>query len=280
MKFWFIRFLCFLSLPCFPSSHKYPLTICAIFKNEAPWLKEWVTYHHNVLKVDRFYLYNNDSTDQFAEVLQPFIDQGIVELIDWSSSDPRHGAVGGIMDAPWSAAQLGAYNDCLKNRALGKAKWVAMIDIDEFIMPAKGVGAFYKLLHSAKKEGIGTIQLYWRVFGTSNVEALEPGELLIEKLVWRSRDEHPINRHFKSIHQPEAIKFCLVHEAGKMKKEYKRKRVTFDQGCIHHYWTRTEQVCFEKRKLSKFSNPDFFEEFHQVKDESMMRYLQTYKNGR
>ena len=51
--------------------HRYPLAICAIFKNEAPWLKEWIIYHHKVLGVKHFYLYNNDSTDNFIEILSP-----------------------------------------------------------------------------------------------------------------------------------------------------------------------------------------------------------------
>ena len=255
------------------SSYRYPLAICAIFKNEAPWFSEWITYHHNVLGVERFYLYNNDSTDGFAEVLQPFIAKGIVELINWSSSDPAHGATGPFMDAPWSAAQLGAYNDCLKNRALGQARWVAMIDIDEFIVPTNGVKAFYELLRSSEKKKIGTLRLFWRVFGTSDVENLQEGDLLIEKLVWRSRDDHPWNTHVKSIHRPEAIAFCIVHEADKLNKKYRRKTVSIEEARIHHYWTRTAQPCLEKRKISKSLQPEFFENLHQVKDETVLQYL-------
>jgi hypothetical protein len=55
-----------------------------MFKDEAPWLKEWISYHHNILGVEHFYLYNNDSSDDYREVLRPWIDQHIVELIDWS----------------------------------------------------------------------------------------------------------------------------------------------------------------------------------------------------
>ncbi len=69
-----------LFLFCISCYKKEPtrLAICAIFKNEAPWLKEWITYHHSALGVNTFYLYNNDSTDSFKETLQPFVDQGIV----------------------------------------------------------------------------------------------------------------------------------------------------------------------------------------------------------
>lgn len=72
------------------SSEKPPrLAICAIFKNEAPWLKEWLVYHRTILKVDRFYLYNNQSTDHYKEILQPFIEEGLVELVQWGSGLER-----------------------------------------------------------------------------------------------------------------------------------------------------------------------------------------------
>src|SRR3989338_10230517 len=130
MRWWICSILCFISLSC-SSSHQYSLAICSMFKNEAPWLKEWITYHHNVLKVDHFYLYNNDSTDDFATVLQPFIDQGLVELINWPSNDLHQSFTKFLPpdDAHWAPSQLAAYDDCLKNRALGKARWVAVIDI-------------------------------------------------------------------------------------------------------------------------------------------------------
>ena len=114
LKNWLLVFIIFLFFSCSSQpSHPYRLAICAMFKNEAPWLKEWILYHHEVLKVDHFYLYNNDSTDQYKEILQPFIDQQWVELIDWSSNTPSHQTYGTFMDAPWSSIQLGAYNDCL-----------------------------------------------------------------------------------------------------------------------------------------------------------------------
>lgn len=85
-----------------------------MFQNEAPWLKEWITYHHKVLGVDHFYLYNNDSTDDFMKILQPYIDNGIVELIDWSSNDPSHWVTEINYLVPWIAVQVNAYKDCLK----------------------------------------------------------------------------------------------------------------------------------------------------------------------
>ena len=38
---------------------KYHIGICSIFKNEAPFLKEFIVYH-KMIGVDHFYLYNNN----------------------------------------------------------------------------------------------------------------------------------------------------------------------------------------------------------------------------
>lgn len=243
-----------------------------MFKDEAPWLKEWISYHQKALGVDHFYLYNNESSDNYLEVLQPFIDDGIVELIDWDSSDPHHLAYGAFMDNPWSAAMLGAYNDCLKKRALGQAKWVAMIDIDEFIVPVKGAKSLYAILNQAEKNKKGSISLHWRVFGTSNVAQLNEDELMTEKLTKRSADDHPWNQLVKSIHRPEAVEFCLAHVAEKLKPGYGTRLMKPHQVRIHHYWTRTEDFCHEKRK-SKYD----FNALNAVNDTTILQYTSELK---
>ncbi|MBR7025230.1 MAG: glycosyltransferase family 2 protein, partial [Selenomonadaceae bacterium] len=46
----------------------YDLAVVAIFKNEGHYLKEWLDYHL-FAGVEHFYLYNNNSTDNYEEVL-------------------------------------------------------------------------------------------------------------------------------------------------------------------------------------------------------------------
>ena len=52
----------------------YDLAIVAIFKDEGKYLKEWLDYHL-LAGVDHFYLYNNDSSDDYAEVLAPYVEK-------------------------------------------------------------------------------------------------------------------------------------------------------------------------------------------------------------
>ena len=95
--------------------HSPQLAICAIFKNEAKNLGEWIAFHRSV-GVGHFYLYDNGSTDNFREVLAEHIRAGLVTYFKW-------------LEYP---GQVSAYQDCTR-RFSGQARWVAFIDIDEFL---------------------------------------------------------------------------------------------------------------------------------------------------
>src|SRR5262245_1292734 len=87
---------------------RHELGVCAIFREEAPFLDEWLTFHCGV-GVTHFYLYNNFSTDNFRTVLEPWIDRGVVTLIDW----------------PVPVGQTSAYEDCRsEERRVGKERRV------------------------------------------------------------------------------------------------------------------------------------------------------------
>ena len=152
-----------------------------------------------------------------------------------------------------------------------------MIDIDEFIVPPKGVALFYKLLDDAQKRKKAAVCLYWRVFGTSDVDDLAPNELLTEKLTWRAQDNHPWNQKVKSIYRPEGVSSCLVHIADKLAPNFGSVTINPDEVCIHHYWTRTNLFCCQKRNITVQSNPEFFEALHQVEDRSILQYLPILK---
>lgn len=115
-----------------PIAKKYQLSVCALFKNEAPYLKEWIEYHR-LVGVDHFYLYNNESRDQFLQVLFPYIREGIVTLVHWPDRMPN---VEGEQSSHWAlSTQVPAYEHALKVRAEKETKWVAFLDIDEFLVP-------------------------------------------------------------------------------------------------------------------------------------------------
>ena len=54
---------------------EYLLSICAIFKNEGHYLKEWIEFH-KLQGVEHFFLYNNNSTDDYEQVLYQSLNEG------------------------------------------------------------------------------------------------------------------------------------------------------------------------------------------------------------
>lgn len=139
---------------------EYNVSICAIFRDEAKYLKEWITYHL-LVGVDHFYLYNNFSEDDFMSVLQPFIDDKKVTLIDW----------------PVNLGQLSAYTDCIEKFS-NQSKWIGFIDLDEFVVPNK-MDNIYQLLKPFEKNR-PAVMLYWKFFGTSGKMKRNESHLVTE----------------------------------------------------------------------------------------------------
>lgn len=94
---------------------KYQVSLCLIFKNEAPFLKEWLDYHLTV-GVNHFYLYNNNSDDNYKEIVKPYVEKGIVTLIEW----------------PYDHSQFKAYKHCYDNFR-SETNWLSFLDADEFL---------------------------------------------------------------------------------------------------------------------------------------------------
>lgn len=125
---------------------KYYCSVCAIFKNEGRFLKEWLEYQ-KIIGIDHIYLYNNDSEDNYYEILKPYVDSGYVTLIDF----------------PGKYKQKEAYEHCFANYG-DETRWLAIIDIDEFICPyeKRSINEWLK-----PYEAYPAISLYWRMFGTN-----------------------------------------------------------------------------------------------------------------
>ena len=95
----------------------YQLAVVAIMKCEGPYLKEWLDYHLSA-GVDHFYIYDNDSPDNQAEIAKPYVEAGLVTYIPF----------------PGKAMQSPAYNDALKKFRF-QCRYMAFIDGDEFVYP-------------------------------------------------------------------------------------------------------------------------------------------------
>jgi hypothetical protein len=212
-------------------NYKYELAVCAIFQNEGPYLKEWIEYNL-LIGVEKFYLLNNLSNDNYSEVLAPYIQKGIVDLYEWPHIDFRQGD---------------SY-DFISQTVKDDVKWMAYIDIDEYIVPmnVNTVPEFLK-----DYEPFAGVTINWVVFGTSNVERIPSDKLMIETLNMREMLSSKNQSLCKSIIRPSAVvkwtdphmptvkKGMKVVNSNKGKGQIGSKQM-IDKIRINHYWLKDE----------------------------------------
>lgn len=229
-------------------SYQIELAVCGIFQNEGRFLKEWIEFH-KLVGVQRFYLYNNNSTDNYNEILRPYVETGEVELFDWPESDR------GLR------AQVSAYNDCLA-KTKSTVKWVAFLDLDEFLYPIQE----FKLTSILKEyEEFGEVSVNWFMFGTSDVSKIPDDELMIEYL---TKCDPKGNKHVKSIVRPDHVtrfssphfaqclpNYVQVNPEKKGIKGFKffSPEISYDKIRINHYWTR-DKYHLETIKIPRVKN--------------------------
>lgn len=171
---------------CLSSAPHWELALTAVFQNEAPFLREFIEFH-KLMGVQHFILYNNLSNDNYIEILHPYILKGEVELIEWPVAHFVYG-------------QCSCYTDAVR-RCKGKADWLIIADTDLFYFPTKSPDLISLLKHF-DHPNIGGITANILNFGTSNVDNLKKGDLLIELCTKRAA---LIDKHVRCIVRPERV---------------------------------------------------------------------------
>jgi hypothetical protein len=229
---------------------KYYLSLVALFRDEARFLKEWIEFYR-MIGVEHFYLYNHLSQDNYMEVLQPYIDQGIVELTTLTK-EPSN-------EKEWYEIQTGSYSDAIKYSA-DKTEWLMMIDTDEFLFPVKE----YNLANALKAyDEYASLSVNWKIFGSAGVQKVPSDKLLIESLLYK-QDSQTVDLHVKTIVKPRYVKnMDLCPHYAILKPGYLQITENFDyfQGPfmpeesrnifrINHYWARDLDF-FYKNKINR-----------------------------
>ncbi|WAC41239.1 glycosyltransferase family 92 protein [Pedobacter sp. SL55] len=236
-----------LRLRYFLKKHKYItpehyLSICAIAKNEGPYFEEWITWHRN-LGVEKFYIYDNESTDNTKEVLEPYIKAGLVEYTFW----------------PGMKQQLMTYDHCLEKHRL-HTRWIAVIDLDEFIVPIKdkSIPDFLK-----RFEEFAAVEINWLVYGSGGAKYKEKGKVM-ERFKKHSRPEEWANRHVKSIVDPRRVfSFIGCHEVARssgktadphgnvVTQHFRDREPQQDVIRINHYAVKSYEEFLQKRSRGR-----------------------------
>lgn len=231
------------------------LSVCAIAKNEGPYFKEWLEWHLGK-GVEKFYIYDNESTDGTRELLEPYIRSGIVDYKYW----------------PGHRQQLAAYDDCLENNRLS-SRWMAFIDLDEFIVPVRdaSIPEFLKGL-----ESFAAVEINWLVYGSGGRKDKTPGTMM-ERFRFHSKPEHYLNRHVKSIVNPRRV-FTMIgcHEVARIsgdtadshgqpvRRHFREREPQQDIIRINHYAVRSYEEFIEKQARGRASGtqptvkPEYF----------------------
>lgn len=223
---------------------KYNLAVCAIAKNEGSYFKEWIEWHSK-LGVDKFYIYDNESTDSTKEVLTQYIKSGLVEYTYF----------------PGHRKQLAAYDDCIDKHRM-EARWIAFIDLDEFIVPVQDK-SITDFLH--RFENFSAVEINWLIYGSNGAKKRMPGTMM-ERFKYHSQPNHYLNRHVKSIVNPRRV-FTMIgcHEVAKIsgitadshgnpvKKHFREREPQQDIIKINHYAVRSYEEFVEKQARGRAS---------------------------
>lgn len=276
----------FIMLSTWSYGYEFEVSICGIFQNEGPYLCEWIEYY-KLLGVQHFYLYNNNSKDNWEEILEPYIEEGLVELIEWNFKP--------LFGLDWYLIQCDAYNNAIKNATL-ESKWLCIFDIDEYFVPCEkdNIVEFLK-----DYEDFGGLGVNWQMYGTSFVEKIPKDKLMIESLYLKAPTYHKRNKWIKSIIRPERVDVCLSPHHCKYKKGYfavdsnknrlknkmESETILVDKCRLNHYWSK-DMYFLNTVKLPRWKNQKFtilmmdeYDEYNAVEDKKIFKFVERLKEA-
>lgn len=245
------------------------IAICAIFKDEARYLPEWLAFHR-LVGIDQFVLYDNGSTDGGSELIRRSSFASRVTLIEW----------------PGAGAQIAAYEDFCANHA-ARFAWAAIIDLDEYIMPESGTSIREPLARRTYSD-YSAILLQWLVFGSSGHQR-SPGGLVLENYTTRLPAHFPACRHVKSLVRGKAVSTAgttphIVNVSGPTCNTRGQTVLSYaeqplechDVMSIHHYFTKSRDDWTAKLRRGKADacdpagNPYRDETFFEVERDALI----------
>lgn len=237
------------------------LVVVAVFRNEASYLDEWLTFHGGV-GVEHFVLYDDASTDAPATVLAPWIEAGRATLL-----------------AAEGREQLQVYADALE-RFGPDARWMAFLDIDEFLFSPSARDLRTVLSDYAEHPAVF---VHWLLFGSNGHRSRPEGSVIesytrclgLQGAAEEVYDHGAVGapdyvtgwaRCGKSVVDPRRVRIMGAHvpralTQGTLVDETARPAVhrgpprgfTCDRLRINHYWSKSiEELTAKVRRGSIF----------------------------
>lgn len=221
-----------------PTGPSRYLCVVCMFQDEAPYLREWLEFQ-KVVGVDHVYMYDNNSDDSFRKVLDSYQKDNFVTLVPWSFPYL-------IRNINIQAQRLAFLHSISTFGHIWR--WMAFIDIDEFLFPA----AKDNLVDVLKDyEDLPSLVAFWSMFGHSG-HLTRPEGLTIENYTTRAV---ALGKP-KSIVNPRAVKsisgaHLFDFEMGKRTGYDENRRLVYEQKFdnhkkanniirLNHYYTRSK----------------------------------------
>jgi Glycosyltransferase family 92 len=261
------------------------LSVCSMYRDHAEYLREWIEFHR-LVGVERFFLYDNESTDDHREVLAPYVEQGIAVVRHWPTPVSVERGV------PWGL--IGAFDDCLL-RHRQDSRWIAFTDIDEFLFAPAGSTVPDVLAGYERHPGVYVTRLE---FGTSGHRERPPG-LVIENYLRRRSYGAGDREWTKSIVDPQRAVMCVnahmflyedafaVDMDGEpvVRPPFGPTPVKLSPLRINHYITKSEEEY--RRKLDQWEaaghalNPgrEWLESLNRESDDAITRYVPALREA-
>lgn len=202
------------------------VAVCAIVKNEARYLLEWVAYHV-AIGIDSFILYDNGSTDGSIDLLTRLGRKLDITLIPWPSPSSVHSfeysevydALDQIPDHAacdweaniWLSPQIAAYNHALTNFG-ARHDWMLFVDADEFFVPVRDRSIKDVIARCAVGEEVGAIVVNEKYFGSSGRDRYEDRPV-IERFTRCAPPRFDGHLHVKTLVRPSRTALMFIHGA-------------------------------------------------------------------
>ena len=254
------------------------LSVVAILKNEAPYVREWIEYYR-LVGATRFYLYDNDSQDNVKEVIGDYIESGIVVYNHF----------------PGRYRQNVAYTDAI-NKYASRTRFMAVVDLDEFIVPADDKLSLVDVLKDIVRQRpyAAGVAVPWLMYGSSHHDT-RPEGLLIENYLYRAQDSFMLN--IKTVFNPRLVSgynnphYPIYNHGAFSINENGRivvGKFDRDKSCKHirinHYFTKSKEefqakVARGSADTTPDRRPDHFVHWdrNEMRDEIMLRYSNRIK---
>ncbi|KAL8247161.1 hypothetical protein R6Q59_008377 [Mikania micrantha] len=218
----------FKSVPNPPVLNQHLMCVCTMLRNQARFLPEWVMYHARI-GVERWFIYDNNSEDNIEEVLESLMDQGFkINRHVW----------------PWIKTQEAGFAHCAL-RAQNLCKWVAFIDVDEFLHLPSGVHlrSIINKYNQTSRPEVAELRISCHNFGPSGLKQIPPEGVTVGYTCRLGLPE----RH-KSIVQPDKLNSTLINIVHHfhLKDDFKHVNVDRNFMVINHYKFQVWEVFKEK----------------------------------